>query len=249
MINLYRIPKIFINSVPKSGTNLLLQIIEGIPNLKRVQEKDLFHIKQGAFVTAHLPFDKDTLYKLKQQEIKQLFIYRDLRDVTVSLRHFINNKFHDHPLHRVFKTRLVSKDEQLNALICGIDLVDEEKNNKWGLLHYPGVYQELRSIYEWAKVTSICSLKFEDLIDEKSVDKVVLSIIDYLFEDSNETQLDKFHLLKLMKENNDPKKSWTFRSGKIGSWKDEFTMEHKETFKKITGDFLIDFEYEKDNNW
>ena len=40
-----------------------------------------------------------------------------------------------------------------------------------------------------------------------------------------------------------------FRSGKIGGWKDEFTEQNKNNFKKLTGNFLIEHKYENNNNW
>jgi hypothetical protein len=197
-----------------------------------------------------MPFNKEFSGKLKNHSIKQLFIYRDLRDVTVSLRHFINNVFFEHPLHKVFKERLVTKDQQLKALICGVDLTEDEKNNKWGLHRYPGVYTEFQYIYQWTKDFSIFSMRYEDLmLNEKSRDEVILKIIDYLWEDLTEINLEKGQLLSLMKNNINPEKSWTFRKGKIGSWKEEFNEEIKEDFKRIAGDLLIELGYEKDYNW
>lgn len=61
--------------------------------------------------------------------------------------------------------------------------------------------------------------------------------------------MDKLQLLKLMKQNINPKTSWTFRKGKIGGWQEEFTEINKRNFKKVAGDFLIDLGYEKSNNW
>ncbi|WP_051556574.1 sulfotransferase domain-containing protein [Alkalihalobacterium bogoriense] len=258
------------NSVPKSGTNLLLQIIEGIPNIQRMQEDELFQLQKGAYVTSHLPYEKSLARKLQENEIKHLLIYRDLRDVTVSLRHFINDKFPEHPLHKVFQERLVTKDEQLNALIMGIDLIGEEQQNKWGIMRYPGVYDEYRLIYEWTKDPSVCSVRFEDLIEDNNKDEAILSIIEFLFDDftiqeKQKNLLSAFTndfrkkqkviketkqtLLQLMKDNINPSQAWTFRKGKKGGWREEFTVEHKEKFKKITGDFLLEYGYEKNQLW
>ena len=41
----------------------------------------------------------------------------------------------------------------------------------------------------------------------------------------------------------------TFRKGQIGAWKEEFSAEHKELFKKHAGQLLIDLGYEKDFDW
>ena len=243
-------PKILINSVPKSGTNLLLQIIQGIPGLRRVEEPALLQLKNGQFVTGHLAYSKELSNKLKSDSIKQVFIYRDLRDVTVSLRHFINNKIPEHPLFTVFKNRLVTKEQQLDALISGIDFIGDEKKNTWGLDCYPGIYVELQRTYQWINDPSVCSMRYEDLMGtEKSREEILTKIIDYLWEDSTNMKIEKDQLLSSMKQNIQPEKSWTFRKGKIGSWKEEFNEEHKEAFKRIAGDLLIQLGYEKDYNW
>jgi hypothetical protein len=252
------LPKILINSVPKSGTNLLMQIIKGIPGVFNEQSisydgvyfREILKIKPNQVVSAHIPFNASFSQELKSHSIQQLFIYRDLRDVAVSLVHFINNKLLQHPLFPVFTNRLLTFEEQLNALILGIDFIGEEKNNQSGIERYPGIYEEFHMIYEWRKDSKVCSMRYEDLIrEEKSKDEALLSIIDYLWEDLNELKMDKLQLLKLMKQNINPKASWTFRKGKIGGWQEEFTEINKKNFKKVAGDFLIDLGYEKSNNW
>lgn len=251
-------PKILVNSVPKSGTNLLMQIIKGIPGVFHEQSisydgehfREALKIRPGQVVSGHIPFTVSFSQELKAHSVKQVFIYRDLRDVAVSLVHFINNKLHQHPLYPVFQQRLLTFEEQLNAIILGIDFIGEEKNNAWGIPYYPGIYEEFHKIYEWRKDSTVCSLRYEDLIDnETSKDKTLLSIIDYLWKDLSELKMDKFQLLNLMKQNINPAKSWTFRKGKIGNWRDEFTEENKENFKKATGDFLIELGYEDSNDW
>ena len=44
-------------------------------------------------------------------------------------------------------------------------------------------------------------------------------------------------------------KSPTFRKGLIGDWKSHFTPEHKDAFKRVAGQLLIDLGYEKDFEW
>jgi hypothetical protein len=247
MENNLDLPKVLINSVPKSGTNLLLQIILGIPNVKRVDKSTLFHLQNGQVVTAHLAFDEKIKEDLLQNSIKQVFIYRDPRDVTVSLRHFINEKFPEHPLHKVFKNRLVTKDQQLDALICGVDLIGEEKENTWNLERYPGVCEEFKQIYLWMNEPSIYRIKYEDLTrNPEQKDKVLEGMIDFLFTDSN---IEKNSLLESMKQNINPTASWTYRQGNVGNWKEEFNDEHKSNFKQVSEQLLIKTGYEKDDNW
>ena len=49
-----------------------------------------------------------------------------------------------------------------------------------------------------------------------------------------------------------PMESHTFvkgGKGKKGGWKNFFQEEHKQAFKKIAGDLLIELGYETDLNW
>jgi hypothetical protein len=46
-----------------------------------------------------------------------------------------------------------------------------------------------------------------------------------------------------------PRRSHTFRSGKTGGWREQFTEEHKALFKDIAGDLLVRLGYEKSNDW
>lgn len=251
-------PKILVNSVPKSGTNLLMQIIKGIPGVYNEQHisydgerfREILDIKPNQVVSAHTPYNAAFSKELKKHNIKQVFIYRDLRDVAVSLVHFINNKLPSHPLFPVFQNRVITFEEQLNALILGIDFIGEEKENQSGIQRYPGIYEEFRRIYEWRNDLTICSVRYEDLIgDEVTKDKTLIRIIDYLWEDLSTLNLEKLELLNLLKNNIKPTESWTFRKGKKGSWIDEFTDSNKSNFKKEAGQFLIELGYTKDNNW
>ncbi len=50
----------------------------------------------------------------------------------------------------------------------------------------------------------------------------------------------------------DPEESHTFKKGgkgSIGGWQTYFKEEHKDAFKKVAGDLLIELDYEQDLNW
>ncbi|MDF1997286.1 hypothetical protein [Peribacillus frigoritolerans] len=61
--------------------------------------------------------------------------------------------------------------------------------------------------------------------------------------------IEKYDLLNLMKNNIDPEKSYTFRQGNAGSWREEFTEVNKLNFKEKAGDFLIELGFEDNKNW
>jgi hypothetical protein len=47
----------------------------------------------------------------------------------------------------------------------------------------------------------------------------------------------------------DPQRSPTFRSGKVGGWREHFTPEITALFKQEASDLLVQLGYEKDMDW
>ncbi|TYR81750.1 sulfotransferase domain-containing protein [Priestia megaterium] len=255
------LPKVLINSVPKSGTHLLLQIILGIPGMKfRKATADSFvfyadHYKEvktiagGDVALGHLPYNMALTSDINQTGIKHIFISRDLRDVTVSYMYFIINQCPEHLIYRYFTEHLKTNEERLQALISGIQLSGEDIKT-YGFSSFPNILQLYGSIYHWQGKQHLCELKYEDLVrNEESQKKELFKIIDYLWDDLQSLNLSKENLFDLMKKNINPEKSWSFRKGKIGGWREIFSEEHKSTFKDNAGKFLIDFGYESDDNW
>ncbi|MCU7741459.1 sulfotransferase domain-containing protein [Priestia megaterium] len=255
------LPKVLVNSVPKSGTHLLLQIILGIPGMKfrkatsnsfvfyADQYKDVKTIKSGDVALGHLPYNTNLISDINQEGIKHIFISRDLRDVTVSYMYFIINQCPEHIIYQYFTEHLKTNEERLQALISGIRLCGDDIE-KYGFSSFPNILQLYGSIYNWRGNQNLCELKYEDLMrNGESQKKELLKIIDYLWDDLKHLNLSKTHLFDLMKKNINPAKSWSFRKGKIGGWQEIFTENHKKSFKNNFGNFLVNFGYERDNDW
>ncbi|KKI93653.1 hypothetical protein WQ54_03335 [Bacillus sp. SA1-12] len=248
------LPKVLVNSLPKSGTHLLLQIILGIPGMIItpkwiIEEEELGIITPGSVGPAHLDYSEKRAQLLNSQNVKVIFISRDLRDVVVSLVHFVMlNKWGNHPWTPYLK-KLKTHEERLLAMINGVHFTEEEKE-EYGVYSIPNIYEFSQNKLGWRKQLGICKVTFEELTqDEESQNKALLKIIDFLWNDLAHLNLTRPELLNRLKQNIKPKESGTFRSGKIGEWKKEFKEEHKTAFKKIAGDLLIQQGYEKDNNW
>ena len=123
---------ILCNSYPKSGTDLLYQILGAIPGLRlwnnvvAVQSMSgvmnapqhirwkLGSMPSGSVVRSHLPHSPEVLRIVKQGEYKRFFIYRDLRDVALSRAHFVRNESR-HFLHAVHRDHLASDRDRLIA--------------------------------------------------------------------------------------------------------------------------------------
>ncbi|MCP8968335.1 sulfotransferase domain-containing protein [Ectobacillus ponti] len=256
MLKQQSLPKICVNSVPKSGTHLVMQLMEGIPGIYKerilggAHTAEILALKPGEMASCHISYSPDYSKELQQHAIKQIFVYRDLRDVAVSLLHFIHRQMNEHPLFQVFQNRSQTFEEQLNTIILGTELKGAERNNLWGLTYYPGIYKEFGPIYRWRTDPSVCSVRFEELNGSPLArEAAIYRMVDYLWDSLGSLQLSKQEIAESMKRNVDPEKSWTFRKGKIGSWHEEFTEENKQNFKRVAGDFLIELGYEKDHSW
>ncbi|MDA7026710.1 glycosyltransferase [Bacillus sp. CLL-7-23] len=249
-----KLPKILVNSVPKSGTHLLLQIILGIPGMRRTnfwvfEEKHLKNLKTGYVATGHFAYSQNREKILSDSDIKTIFIYRDLRDIAVSLVHFVMINKYNHPWNPYLKNGLKNHEDRLMAMIKGT-VLNKEEQAKYGIGMLPNIHDFTKNFIRWAEASGICIVTFEDLVrNESSQNQTILKIIDYLWEDLQSLNISKQQLLQNMKHNINQSASDTFRKGSIGDWKEEFNASHKEVFKEIAGEFLIRLGYEKDYNW
>lgn len=256
---LVQLPPFLMSSVPKSGTHLLHQILNGIPNVTNdisnaekkffvdhhVQDINLYkdhfyrlaHLQPNEFGLGHMFYSDKYAYMLKQLNLKHVFIYRDPRDVLISLAHFIPAKWNEHPLYDDFNKRIPIQKERIMTLIQGVEA-------KW-----PNINAWNRPFYNWITHPNTLAISFEDLmISKESRRKTMMKIVKYLWEGMTPIMsLEK--MVDLMEANINPSQSNTFRNGKIGSWRNEFDGEIKAKFKEVAGGLLIDFGYEKDNNW
>ncbi len=161
--------KVFVNSLPKSGTFLLRRtlsllptfvprwsyhgLVAGTPQLhQKIQT-----ICRGQYASGHLYWSPKLIELLVTSNIRTLFIIRDLRDVAVSLADYLTNKDTHHRLHPYFKS-LKSDDERLMAAIVGVE----------GKLLKDG--RRAESLGEWA-------MAFAPWLDEpNSVDRKLLYV-------------------------------------------------------------------------
>ena len=97
---------ILVNSIPKSGTHLLLNVIYAIPGARagssflwqlsrpdsrepQYLDEEIRSFRTGDVHAGHIPYSAEIAAWLDEHEVRQVFIYRDPRDVTVSLWRYI----------------------------------------------------------------------------------------------------------------------------------------------------------------
>lgn len=246
------LPPFFINSIPKSGTHLLIQIAKGIPGVSYFQDiyegKDhqveshrtlLKSLQHNQFVGGHIYHSPKWRKMFQQVGMKQVFLSRDPRDIVVSYAYYID-KIPEDPLYKYSKENNLTQKQKYLALIEGF--------NSPGALK-PNIKQYLLKFMEWRNCPNVLPITYEELVFSPLIQKITIEkIANFLFgAQLTNKQLDE--VVSSMINNINREQSATFRKGKIGSWRDEFDEEVKDRFKEIAGDILIDLFYEKDLNW
>lgn len=246
-------PTTLVHSVPKSGTHLLGNIISNLPCAPKIDEEHCWinidnyrelDQRRNEILFTHLPRLSEIEKTINESGVKHIFISRDPRDLVVSLYYYILNVDHDNGLYPYLKA-LKNKSEQINAIITGVKLSaeDQKKYNSTESLNFS---KEFSPIYSWRNAENLLIIQYEELMNEKTKDKILYQILEY-YEPYLKHKKDEMILEKL--RNSVTEKLWIFRKGTTGQWKSEFNLENKTIFKSVAGELLIELGYEKDMDW
>jgi len=252
-------PPIFGNSKPKSGSHLLLQILNGFTQImpyryvdadpirtikkdggRRTMDSvaaDLRNVPQGVIGWGYVEAAAENVAVLCQPNRVNYFIYRDPRDMLVSQVFFATDMHEEHGMHDYYKS-LPDFSARLNVAITGIDRDG---------LKMVSVKQRYEGVFQWLEQKNVMCLRFEDLINNRDI--TLNAMLDEVEKTGYRIPTPREKALAVLVDAIQPKKSHTFRSGKTGGWKQHFTEEHKKLFKDIAGDLLKRLGYEKNNDW
>ncbi len=252
-------PPIFANSKPKSGSHLLLQVMHGLCQIapyafvmdepvrtiratggRRPQEEvenALSGIPKGVIGWGYVDATPENTAILCQPGRINYFIYRDPRDTLVSQVHYATDMHQGHGMHAYYQS-LSGFDERLKVAISGIDRDG---------LYMVDVLRRYEGVFAWLGQPHTLCLRFEDLINDQR--NSLLAILAQFENAGYILPTPQNKALEILTESIQPSRSHTFRKGKTGGWKDAFSQENKELFKKVSGDLLQRLGYEKDDNW
>jgi len=252
-------PPIFGNSKPKSGSHLLLQILNGFTQImpyayvavepvrtinkdggRRTIDQitgDLQSIPRGVIGWGYVEASPENLAVLCQPGRVNYFIYRDPRDMLVSQVFFATDMHEEHGMHALYKS-LPDFGERLKVAITGVD-----RNG----LKMVSVERRYEGVFEWLKQPQVMCIRFEGLINKR--DATLNAMLDEVEKTGYQIPTPREKAIEILIEAIQPKKSHTFRSGKTGGWKEYFAEEHKALFKEVAGDLLVKLGYEESNNW
>jgi hypothetical protein len=252
-------PPLFGNSKPKSGSHLLLQILNGFTRImpykyvdaepvrtiekggrRKTEQEVLQEIKQiprGVIGWGYVEASPENIEFLCQPHRVNYFMYRDPRDMLVSQVFFATDLNEGHGMHAFYKS-LPDFGERLKVAITGID-----QDGRYMV----SVKQRYASVFEWLEQPHVMCIRFEDLINHR--DATLDAMLDEVESIGYTIPTPREKALSILAETIQPKKSHTFRSGRTGGWREHFTDEHKKLFKEVTGNLLVKLGYEKNNDW
>lgn len=252
-------PPVFGNSKPKSGSHLLLQILNGFTHImpykyvaadpvrtitregrRKTKEEilaELNSIPRGVIGWGYVEAAPENVSFLCRPERVNYFIYRDPRDMLVSQVFFATDMHEEHGMHEYYKS-LPDFGERLKIAITGIDREG---------LHMVGVKQRYEGVFDWLDQKHVLCIRFEDLIDNR--DALLNAMLEEVEETGYNIPIPRAEALSILREAIQPGKSHTFRSGKTGGWREHFTEDHRKLFKDVAGDLLVRLGYEQSNDW
>lgn len=250
---------ILVNSIPKSGTHLIMKCIELLTQkeciwigdairetyynhkfLNSLTGADIREIEYSfnslsdeVFLYSHMRYSDNFNSVITNRNYKVFFIYRDPRAQAVSwARWQISHN----------KNRGLDIDQALMSIIQDKRMYEGDWKNINGI----------RDLYEaylpWRVNPKIFAIRFEDLVgpcgggDFEKQFKTVEDIAKYLELDLTKESLNDI-CLELFGG------TVTFNDGQIDGWKKYFKKDHVDAFKKNAGQLLIDLGYEVDLNW
>jgi hypothetical protein len=259
--SLHGVPVLFANSFPKSGTHLLTQVLSGFPQIGPAVDSglpaivtfagdtgrprptadilaDINRFLPGDLAYGHLHAIPEIVDKLTQPGIVSYFILRDPRDVVISHVHYITEMEPNHIHHHHYKEDLHTFDERLRTSILGIP--DPS-------IPFPDIAERFDPFLGWLDAPRVLVLRYEEFIEDRQ--GVLNRILDHAIAGGFPLRKERSTALQILSASIDPQRSPTFRSGKVGGWKSQFSVENKQLFKEIGGDLLIRLGYEKNLNW
>lgn len=253
-------------TMPKGGSHLCIKALHQMTESPAVWHTYFPSSRcippEKGFLYTHFCLSKELEeHYQKLPQLKKIIAIRDLRDVTVSIvsqikkapwpgmdaklrKHFLALPFdeqlffvmnYEYDIHVVAKTAPNSNQVSLIRIVEQVLEYMKDSNNL--IIRYEhlvgaeGGGSMALQINELRKISEFIGA---NLSDHKLYD-IASKLYGNFFDPF--TKGDFVHFQS------------TFAKGKIGSWKEVFTEEHKSVFKEKFGEALIELGYEQDMNW
>lgn len=259
-------PVLFGNSVPKSGTHLLAQILSAFPSIglavgrgmgpvltfvrqtgrERTTEEllqDLRQLGPGDVCFGHVVATPEVRQYWHGLNVAHYFMLRDPRDVVISHAFYIADKATQNVHHAYYKS-LESLEERIRVSIQGRPDWQGESDEA---VSFPDINTRYQRYLDWLNEPGVCVLRFEEFL--RAREENLGKMLDYAVQRGFQLYTPREQAIQALAAAIQPEKSFTFRKGEAGNWREHFTAEHKERFKQIAGELLIQLGYETGIDW
>jgi sulfotransferase 6B1 len=256
---LQKMPIVLGNAMPKSGSHLIIQVLQGLTrlgplvnpgfppvnreednsklsdktilaNIQRMHPGDIGY----GYISAQEPF----IAALTSTGRATVFVYRDPRDMIISHIFYATQMHESHWMHSYYTETLQTMEQRIDAAIQGVQEPGSELTR---------IEQRYAGYLGWLDQPQTLCLRFEDLILDQET--AFNRLLDYLAGHGFMPKASRREAIQTLQNAISPKKSGTFRKGKPGNWREYFSEENKKHFKDSTGDLLVRLGYEKDTDW
>lgn len=247
---------IFVAGLPKSGTTWLEKMLASYPGFHNllIPEATVYELANGGSHDYDLPEDMFSRFEnmlvvtkmhvhgsphnarlLREAGVKYVVLYRDLRDVAVS-HYFYVRQTPWHPEYPIYKD--LSVQEGLATFADRLLLPFVGWVRSWHQNRDPELSLVLRYEDMLADTVGVLSQVAEHFELDSSLETVSAIV-----------EAHSFKKLSGGRVQGQASERSFFRKGKSGDWRNHFTLELKERYKEMIGDFLIEFGYEEDHSW
>lgn len=221
-------PPILANSVPKSGTHLLIQVLQVLPRtrdwglfladtpsfrFRQVPAKTLarrvLKMADGELAGAHLACHEAVRDAINNRGAVHYLIYRDPRDVVISEAHYLTHMNHWHRLHRHFRV-LPNEQSRIRLAIEGLPTESG--------LSYPPIGERYAGFLGWLEDPGTCTVRYEALAGpdrQSEVDRIIAHWCD-----ASGYRRSPGALASAARDAINPESSHTFRRGQVGGWRE-----------------------------
>ncbi len=253
------LPAVLGNAMPKSGSHLIIQVLQGLTGLgpfvnggfppvnrgednSKLPDKAILaniqRLRPGDIAYGYIKAQEPFISALTAPGRASIFVYRDPRDMIVSHVFYATQMHKGHWMHRYYTETLNTMEQRINAAIQGVDEDGSELSD---------IRTKYLAYMDWREQAQVLCMRFEDLILEREA--ALGRILDYLETRGFTPQVSRSDAVAVLAEAIKPKKSGTYRKGQPGNWREHFTPANKALFKEQAGDLLIHLGYEQDNSW
>lgn len=169
-------PVVFLNSIPKSGTHLMANLLDAVPGLRfsgfhvstvdigtadmRQDDLERFKtvyakIRRGQYFSGHLPYSDMLADHLASLDARVIFMYRHPFDVALSAVDFVEKR--GNPLFAdLFFRQATSHEKRIEiALFGGVDNLTGAR--------VPSVSEQMVRHEGWLASSDVITLRFEEL--------------------------------------------------------------------------------------